>query len=281
MSATLSPSERPPVEIAALQANRAVAALRLAAAVREGQTRLADLAEGGGYRIKFPHPARGLEAVLVNTGGGLLGGDRLALEVEAGEGADLMMTSQSAEKVYRAVEAAATIGLSLRVGAGGRLHWLPMETILFSGARLARRIEAEVAPEGELMIAEATVFGRIAMGETLGPGLLSDIWRIRRGGRLVYADSLRLGGALGPLLARPAVTNGASAMASLVLVSPRAESLVDEARALLSHEGVEAGVSAWNGLLVARLLAADPARLRPLFTSLTAALGGRATPRFW
>ncbi len=268
-------------DVAALHSNRTQAHLGLSAKFDASSTTLDHLREGGGYRIKFPHAGRGLEAVIVNTGGGLLGGDRLTLEIEAQADADLMITSQSAEKVYRAAGAASEIEVNLEVCEGARLHWLPMETILFSGARFNRRITADVAADGELLIAEMTVFGRIAMGERMGPGRLGDIWRIRRAGRLVFADNLVLDGDIGALLDRPAVTGGQPAVAGLLLVSPRAESLVETARDLLTDAGIDAGVSAWNGMLCARLMSSDPARLRTSFATLTAALGGRETPRFW
>lgn len=270
-----------PAALSLLHSNRVVAGLRLGA-VRDGiMTRLADLAEGGGYRIKFPDAEAGLDAVIVNTGGGLLGGDRLEIACAAGPDADLMVTSQSAEKVYRAAGAASAVALNLNVASGARLHWLPMETILFSGARLRRSITVDMAADAEVLVAETTVFGRLAMGETLGDGLLEDCWQIRRAGRLVHADFSRLDGDLGALLARPAVANGATAIANLVLVSPRAEAMIDPVRALMQAEGVCAGASAWNGRLALRLMASDPAPLRTTLARVIAGVTNRPNPRFW
>lgn len=264
-----------------MQANRAEAHLALSARLVAGRTSLGRLREGGGYRIKFPVSTRGLEAVLVNTGGGLLGGDRLSLAATAEAGAELMLTTQSAEKVYRAVATPAEIAVALQVESGARLHWLPQESILFSGARLRRRIEADVAADSELLIVESAVFGRLAMGEVPGEGLLIDRWRLRRAGRLVYADDLRLGGNLAHLLDRPAVGGGARAMASLVLLAPDAEDRLEAARALMAGEGVTSGASAWEGKLVVRMLAVDPAPMRQCLARLIAGLAGRPLPRFW
>jgi urease accessory protein len=271
----------PSADIAALQANRAHAVLRLEAKAEGKTTRLADLIEGGGYRLKFPEPERGLEAVIVNTGGGLLGGDTFAMEVVVGDGAELMVTTQSSEKVYRAIAAPSTMAISLTAGAGASLHWLPQDAILFSGARLVRKIEADIAADAELVIAEAAVFGRLAMGEVLRGGLLADRWRIRRDGRLDYADDLRLDGDLTAVLDRPALGGGARAAATLLIMAPDAEARLETARALADNDGVSAGVSAWDGRLVARLLAADPEHLRFVMARLISGVTKRSTPRFW
>lgn len=268
-------------DVAALQGNRAQAELRLAARSDGPATRLADLCEGGGYRIKFPQAERGLEAVIVNTGGGLLGGDTLSIDVRAEAGAEVMVTTQSAEKIYRAVAAPAHIDIALQAEAGARLHWLPQEAILFSGARLTRRIEADVAEGAELIVAEAAVFGRLAMGEVLREGLLADRWRIRRGGTLVHADDLRLDGHIAGMLDRPAIGGGSRASASIVVLAPDAEARLDQTRALAEDDAVSSGASAWDGKLVVRLLAADPEPLRKVFSRLLANLSDRSLPRFW
>lgn len=271
----------PVPELTALQANRAEARLVLAARSGPGGTRLETLREGGGYRIKFPETDEGLQAVIVNTGGGLLGGDRIDLAITARAAADVTVTTQSAEKVYRAAGAPAAIAVRLQAEEGARLHWLPQESILFSGARLARTIDAEIAATGELMIAEAAVFGRLAMGESAGTGLVKDRWRIRRAGRLIHADDLMLDGPIAGLLDRPAFGGGARAMMSLILIAPDAEARLDAARAILDHAPVPGGASAWEGKLAVRLLGPDPAPLRTTTHMLIAGLTGRALPRFW
>ena len=43
-------------------------------------------------------------------------------------------------------------------------------------------------------MAEAVVFGRSAMGETVRHGMLTDHWRLRRDGRLAGAAPIRLNG---------------------------------------------------------------------------------------
>jgi len=245
-----------------------------------GGTVLADLAEAGGYRVKFPRgPVP--EAVVINTGGGMAGGDGLDIAVTMGEAAAATVTTQSAEKVYRADAAPARIAVRLDCGAGSALAWMPQETILFSGARLRRRLDADLHPSASLTLAETTVFGRLAMGERLGDGLFEDRWRIRRGGRLVLAETVRLDGPIADCLDRPALGGGARAVATVLHVSPDATGRLDGVRAVLEGATCDAGAGAWNGLLVVRLADAEPSRLRRDLVILLAHLRGSALPRVW
>lgn len=246
-----------------------------------GATRLTDLEERGGYRAKFPRGGIGAEAVFINTGGGMLGGDHYRFDVVVGAQATATIASQSAERVYRAIEAPTETTVALCVDEHGSLAWLPQETILFNGARLSRRIEADVAPSATLLLAEAIVFGRAAMGERISAGLLRDRWSIRRGGTLVIAEAVSFGDAMAQHLQRAAVGAGASAAAALIYVAPDAEDRCDEVRAALATPGGRAAVSAWNGVLSARFLAADQATLRADLVRVATCLARRPMPRVW
>ena len=228
----------------------------------------------------FPNAsAEALEAVIVNTGGGMTGGDRFAIEIALGEGARLIAGSAAAEKIYRSTGPDAEMNVRLEVGAGAKLAWLPQETILFDRARLSRRIEVDLADSATLLMAEAVVFGRSAMGEAMTQGYFADHWRVRRGDRLVYADSLRLDGAIADKLGQAAVTAGGIAMAS-VLIAPGGDDKLAAVRALADQFAGEVGISAWNGIAVARLCARDGAVLRHDLIALLAALGAQV-PRLW
>jgi urease accessory protein len=232
--------------------------------------------ESGPLRLRFPRIAAAgvLEGVLVNTGGGIAGGDRLRIVIETGEGAAVAVTGQAAEKVYRSTGSAAHVSVQLVAARSSRLHWLPQETILFDCARLARSIEAEVAEDARITICESVVFGRVAMGERVVSGMLRDRWRVRRAGKLVFADALRLDGSIAATLARPAVAAGATAVATIMQVAPNAERRLDSVRACFARASqVEAGVSAFDGFLVARLLARDALALRAVVLDALAALG--------
>ncbi len=168
----------------------------------EGLTRRRSLHESGSLRVRFPSPeADGLSAVFVNTAGGVAGGDRFGIEIAAGEGSRLAVTTAAAEKIYRAGEAAAQLDISLKAAADAHLSWLPQETILFDRARVTRRIDIDLAESASLLLCEIVVFGRAAMGERMQSGEFVDRWRLRRGGRLVFAENIRLDGDVGEKLA--------------------------------------------------------------------------------
>jgi urease accessory protein len=259
-------------------ANRAAGRIALSVLAQRGATRRRRVYEDGPLRIRFPNSAGGaLEAMIVNTAGGIAGGDRHGLDIEVGEGAALTVTTAAAEKVYRALGPDAEIDVNLTVGAGARLMWLPQETILFDRARLARRIEVELAAEASLLLAEAVVFGRSAMGEAVTQGAFFDRWRVRRDGRLVFAESVRLDGAIAQKLSEPAAANGGVAIAT-VLAVPGDEAMVE--RVCKQACAGEVGASAWDGLAVARLVAKDGASLRRDLSAAIAAFGG-TLPRLW
>ncbi len=260
-------------------ANRSAGRIALTVASNAGVTRRNRVYEDGPLRVRFPNAESStLEAVIVNTAGGIAGGDSQNLDIAVGPGAKLSVTTAAAEKVYRALGPASAIDVRLSVEDGASLAWLPQETILFDRAHLRRRIEVDLHPAGSLLIAEALVFGRAAMGETVQQGGLSDRWRVRRGGRLVFAETIRLDGMISEKLAEPAVAGGGIAVAT-VLVAPADDAMVERVRAI-EHSCGEVGISAWNGLAVARLCAKDGAGLRSDLAAVLGALGA-PLPRIW
>lgn len=267
-------------ELTTLQ--RARGAGRIAVLADQGRTRLDRLYQDGCGKIRLPRDdrAEGLEAVLINTAGGVTDGDRLDWRAEAGPAAGLTLTTQACEKVYRARRGGhAEVTTELTVGPDARIDWLPQETILFDGGALRRRLEADLAPGARLLVAEAVILGRGAMDETVRHGVLSDRWRIRREGRLVFADDLRLDGAIAETAAAAPLLNGASAFASLLLVAPDADAALPAVRAALGPTG---GASAFDGKLFARVAAPDGFTLRRLLIpALEALRDGRPLPRVW
>ena len=262
---------------------RARGEVRVAIRHRGGASRLRTLYQSGSAKVRLPRVAAGAppEAVLLNTAGGLTGGDRMRWTVEVEANAAALVTSQAAERVYRRSSGVAEVETTLTVGPGGRLDWLPQETIVFDRSALSRRLVADIDGTARLLALEVFVLGRTAMGETVRDALVADTWRIRRDGRLVFADSLRLDGDAKAVMAGPATGRGASAFATLVLVAPDAEAALEPARAILADGVGEGGASAWNGILVARLLAATGQALRADLIRLVEALRGTAMPRVW
>ena len=262
-------------------ANRAHGAVKFDVRLVEGRTRRHHLHESGSLRVRFPSPeADGLSAVFVNTAGGVAGGDRFDIDIAAGEGSRLTLTTAAAEKIYRAESVPAQLNISLKAAAGALLGWLPQETILFDRARVSRRIDIDLAESASLLLCEIVVFGRAAMGEQMRQGEFVDRWRIRRGGRLVFAETVRLDGDIGAKLASPAIAKGGVAIGT-ALIMPGDEALVERIRTLSDTFGGEVGISAWNGFAMARFCAQDAARLRADMMAVLGRASGSALPRLW
>jgi urease accessory protein len=262
-------------------ANRARSRVSLTVADHDGVARPRRLAEEGSLRLRFQAACAGAqEAVLVNTGGGIAGGDRLTIDLALEERARLVVTTAAAEKIYRSDGAPATLAVTATLAEGAELTWLPHETILFDRARLVRSFDIALAPTARLLFAEAIVFGRSAMGETVREGLFADRWRVRRGGRLIFAESVRLDGAITERLAETAVAAGQIALAT-VLAVPGDDAAAEAVRVLAGAFRGEVGISSWNGMALARLAAPDGAALRHDLTLLLAALGCAPLPRLW
>jgi urease accessory protein len=262
-------------------ANRARGSVTFDVHQVEGVTRRRQLHESGSLRVRFPSPeAVGLSAVFVNTAGGVAGGDRFEIKITAGEGSRIAVTTAAAEKIYRAKGPAAQFDIALKAAAGSQLSWLPQETILFNEARLSRRIDIDLAESASLALCEIVVFGRTAMGERLLQGGLVDRWRLRRGGRLVFAETIRLDGDIGEKLSKAAVAKDGVAIGTALIV-PGDEALVERLRELSSSFGGEVGISAWNGFAMARFCAQDAARLRADMVAVLRRATGLAMPRLW
>lgn len=262
------------------EANRARGAVRFDVHARDGVTRRGALHESGSLRVRFPSPEdQGLSGVFVNTAGGVAGGDRFDIEISAADSSRLTLTTAAAEKVYRAPASAAELNIALKVGAGAHLAWLPQETILFDRARVQRRFDIELDETASLLLCEIVVFGRTAMGERMEQGEFVDRWRLRRGGRLVFAETVRLDGNIGAKLARSAVAKSGAAIGTALIV-PGDEALIERIREASESFSGEVGLSAWNGFAMARFCAQDAARLRADMMAVLTRTGA-ALPRLW
>jgi urease accessory protein len=262
--------------------NRAVGRIAFTVAAGPGGSRRGRVHESGSLRVRFPNgnSKTALEAVIVNTGGGMTGGDRFDIDIKVGAGARLTVTTAAAEKIYRSLGPDTDIGVKLDVGSGGALAWLPQETIVFDQARLRRSIDVALARDATLLLAEAAVFGRSAMGEAVIQGHFFDRWRLRVGGALVFAETLRLDGDISQRLAQRAIASGGVAVAS-VIKYPGNDSDASAVRAMQDRFAGEVGVTSWNGLVVARLVASDGAALRRDLVAVLTALDAAQLPRLW
>jgi urease accessory protein len=260
---------------------RASGECRVAFDLRDGQTRLGDLYQRDPCRVLFPNPELGEppQAVLLTTSGGVTDGDSLKMAIEIGPSASAVATTQAAEKIYRAAKGGGhcAIGVAVRVGEGATLDWLPQETIVFQGARLKRRTVAEVESGGALLACEMVVLGRAASGERFISGLLLDSWSVRRTGRLIWTDTLKVEGET----LTGAGFGLANALATVIGVWDEPQPRFEKARTLLEAAGeVRAGVTLVNGVMVARLLGEATAVREATIRFLTDFRGCRL-PRVW
>jgi urease accessory protein len=261
--------------------NRAVGRIALTVVGHEGASRRGRVYEAGMLRVRFPNAASRdtLDAVIINSAGGMTGGDRAGIDIHVEAGARLTITTAAAEKIYRSSAADTQVDVKLTIGADGALAWLPQETILFDQARLHRAIDVDIAAGGSLLLGEAVVFGRAAMNESVVNGYLFDRWRVRVAGALVFAETVRLDGRIAQRLAVPAIGGGCVAIATLISI-PGNDETVAAVRAVRESFIGEVGASAWNGFAVVRLIAADGAALRRDLIGVLRVLGA-PLPRLW
>lgn len=256
---------------------------------RDGCTRLVHLWHHDPVRVLFPLPARGdlPGAALVTTSGGLVGGDRVTISGSVGAGAAARIGPQAAEKVYRSGGATAEVRLRLTAEAGAWLEYLPMETILFDGARLDRATSIELAGDAAAMAGEILVFGRLARGEVMRSGTVRDAVEVRRDGRLIWADALDIDDAPSAILDHPAGLGGGRVLATLIYAAADAAGELDAVRADQEAAGAVWGATVVGGVLVARWAGSDGLAIRRAYGKVWAGLRARtrglpaALPRLW
>ncbi len=257
---------------------------RITSQLRAGTTAVATLYQDGCAKIRLPHThTQALEAVLINTAGGLTGGDRMQWEVSAAAGGTMVLTTQACERIYRSLGGPATVHTRIEVGAHAHLDWLPQETILFAASQLDRRIDIDLAEGASLTAIEAILLGREAMGEVALDARLRDNWRIRRKGRLIHAEATRLDGTTAErdglsLLA------GKRAFATVLHIAPDAQACairLHRLRAMLPDDS-RVAASANGERLIVRVLAQTGLAMRRLIVPILAELSGAGTlPRLW
>jgi urease accessory protein len=256
-----------------------------------GKTVLADLYQRAPCRVLFPttESDEPIQAVLLTTSGGLTGGDRTHIGIEAGANTQATVTTQAAEKIYRALPDTgdALVRVDMRVADGAWAEWLAQETIVFEGSRLRRLFAADVAATGRLLAVESIVFGRTAMGENFDTGFLHDAWRISRAGRLVWADALHLEGDVRSLRTSACGFGTNVACSTVLYAGADASQQLAEARRLLGECELACGATSLDGIMLVRIMATDAAELRAAVMSLIAGIRQNAAalparlPRIW
>jgi urease accessory protein len=230
----------------------------------ENGTRIEDFYERSPIRVMFPRNGSCAmeEAVLINTAGGIAGGDRLECSVAALPGASIAVTSQAAEKVYRALNEPAHVTTRLKARECTRLAWLPQETIIFNRARLHRTTEIELFSGAELLALEWLVLGRAAHGEIVVGGSIIDSWRVKKDGRLIWADSFRVADEIFPHLKRKALLSNCNAIATLIYFGVDLNKRLDFLREIVPCPGCNCAATLVSGLIVVRFAAEESSDLK-------------------
>ncbi len=284
MNAVSLPSDKSPRLQRTSGAGRIV--FKQGAGIKNGfrRTELERLFQEGSAHIRLPevHEAHA-EAVLINSAGGLTGGDHLEWAVEAGAGTESVITTQSFEKIYRRLSGEARITTRINIGEHARVDWLPQETILFNHSALKRELHVEMAETSRFVALEAVILGRAAMGESVKSAIFHDRWRITKAGNLVHAEDLRLTGEIEDCFRKTALLNGNKAFASLVYIGPEDD---DQMKLVTKKAGcgesLSSGITTFNGKIVVRLVAPDGYALRHKLVSFLHLLrDNKPLPKVW
>ena len=267
------------ISLEAAQPPRAVGTIELSSKTHDRQSSLDRFRTSGASKVAFPLSAGAVEAIVLNTSGGLTGGDRFTANFSAGDGSQLVLTTQAAERAYRSFSGTARVTTRLTVQPSATLHWLPQELIFFDGASLDRQLDVALDDTSEAVIAESVVFGRHAMGETRVSGSYKDTIAISLNGKPLYRDRFLLSGDLSAQLQRPAIANGATAMAIAIYYGSAAEAMLPRVRDALPKTG---GVSlVAPNLLIVRLVAEDSFVLRQTLVPILEHLTKNSLPKPW
>jgi urease accessory protein len=233
---------------------RAEGSGRMVVSGSEKGTRIVDVFQRSPIRIMFPRVCGGAieEAVLINTAGGIAGGDRLEFGVTALANASIAVTSQAAEKVYRALSEPARITTKLKACEAAKLAWLPQETIIFNSGRLGRETEIELFSGAELLALEWLVLGRAAHGEEMVGGHITDSWRVKKDSRVIWADSFRVTDEMFPHLHRKALLSNYKAIGTLIYFGPYLDKRLDFLRDIAPSLGCHCAATSVGGLIIVR-----------------------------
>lgn len=249
-----------------------------------GTTRLDKLYQHGSAKVRFPKTyGEFCESVLINTAGGLTGGDRLDWTLKLDEETKTVITTQACEKSYKSANGHAAVSTRISVAKGATCHWLPQETILYEGSSLSRTLDVQLASDAKLIALEAVMLGREAMGETINYCDFKDRWRIYREDKLIFADDVKLEENIADLDNAKALMVGQKAFATLLYCSAedddQLEFMAQKTRLLMKNKNM--AVSVFNQKLVARFLAKDTYELRASLLPVLKLLTGNELPKVW
>jgi len=248
----------------------------------EGETTLSNLHQSGSLKALIPNSfTSGKEAILINTGGGIAGGDQFSLSIYGGNNTETWITSQASEKVYKSTGDTSRVEINLTLGENSSLYWCPQEMILFDNSRLCRTMNVNLENTSNLLMVENIIFGRIASGEFITNCYFSDQWRVRRNQKLVLAENFLFTGS--DSLNGKANLGNNNCVCTIIYVSSHSEGYLAQVREIMTERRIVGGASSWNNCLVVRLVAEDPCIIKHFTTILLKLFSNQkqSIPRVW
>jgi urease accessory protein len=236
---------------------RANGAGRIVLTGDESVTRVAEVYQKFPIGILFPKIGDGQikEAVIINMSGGVAGGDRFEIEVVALNRASFAVTTQAAEKIYRALDRPARVATKLKVCESAKLAWLPQETIIFNKARIRRQTEIDLCSGAEVIALEWLVLGRAASGEEVVSGYILDSWRIRMDGHLIWADGFLVADEAFAQLHRKALLSNWRAVGTLIYFGPNLDARLRCLREIAASLDCECAATIVGAIIIVRVAA--------------------------
>ena len=222
------------------------------------------------------------ELVLVNTAGGITSGDNFVYNFDIVNKSKIFLTTQTAERAYKGFNEKAKIKISLTVDNTSNLFWIPQELILFNNCNFERNIEVNLSPNSNFILAETTIFGRIAMGEYLEKGYFNDNWRIKVNKNLIHAEALHLNGNIKKTLSNIASAKDGVAISNIFIYGKKLLSYENTLPEILKNsETVLLSHSIWNDKILVRMVAKDAYDLKLMQKNLILLLADNNIPKVW
>lgn len=256
---------------------RAQGALRLSTI---GDSEIQELFQQGATKVLFPRHNNRLECIMINTSGGLTGGDEFSNIITCRDRSLLTLTTQGCERIYRSVDnTSAIVENNIILKGSSSICWLPQETIVFDQGRINRKLKVELSSEAEALIVEPIIFGRLAMGEINISGHFDDMVQIKLENKIIFFDRTYLSGNISNILKRPAVADGFLATALLIYKSVKAKSFLETVRDQLNTKSGVSLIS--DDFLVMRLLAPTGYELRKMLVPIINEITNKNLPKTW
>lgn len=220
-------------------------------------------------RSFYPEGPAVCHTVMLHTAGGIVGGDRLQIQLDLQPQAQVVFTTAAASKLYRSNGAIARQQVTATLAPDARLEWLPQEAIAFRGAQYQNQMRVELAPGATFVGWEITRFGRTARGECFDAGDWRSQLEIWQAGQLQWNDRQWLPGHA-PLLQSPQGLDGKAIVGTLVwLGDPVSASLLAQIRALSRPTAGQTGITTTQGAgLLCRYRGNSTTEVRTWFSSI-------------